>query len=278
MNKILTLAIPTNGVVEWVLPVLDSIYQQNIDDEYFEIVITDNGNNKVFFDEIQKYKKKHNNIVYKKTTAQLFMNQIEAFKLATGKYIKFINHRSILLPGTLNYLIDFVKNNLDEKPITYFLNDAYTPDFQKEKDKYSVFDTFAYQISYFSSWSGGVGCWKCDLPEILKAFSDNNKQTLFPHLPFVYIVDEKRNYHVDNRKLFEEIKVDINKKGNYDLFYAFAVEYMQIVKNLLDDRVITLNTYKHIKKENGEFLAKLYIDYCILKKKYSYYFRTGLIT
>ena len=76
MNKILTLAIPTNGVVEWVLPVLDSIYQQNIDDEYFEIVITDNGNNKVFFDEIQKYKKKHNNIVYKKTTAQLFMNHL----------------------------------------------------------------------------------------------------------------------------------------------------------------------------------------------------------
>ena len=65
-------------------------------------------------------------------------------------------------------------------------------------------------------------------------------------------------------------KISINKKGNYDLFYAFAVEYMQIVKNLLDDRVITLNTYKHIKKENGEFLAKLYLDYCILKKKSSY--------
>lgn len=39
----LSLRIPTNGVVEWVFPVLDGIYSQNFDDDQFEAVATDDG-------------------------------------------------------------------------------------------------------------------------------------------------------------------------------------------------------------------------------------------
>ena len=54
MSKpLVSLCIPTNGVVEWVFPVLDSIYNQIVDNALFEIVITDNGNNVVFKKNIQ---------------------------------------------------------------------------------------------------------------------------------------------------------------------------------------------------------------------------------
>ena len=51
MNKqpILSLCIPTNGAVEWILPVIDSIYSQGYDNEKFEVVITDNGKESKFF-------------------------------------------------------------------------------------------------------------------------------------------------------------------------------------------------------------------------------------
>ena len=47
-NPIVSLCMPTNGVIEWVFPVLDSVYEQGCDNKEFEIIITDNGNNKEF--------------------------------------------------------------------------------------------------------------------------------------------------------------------------------------------------------------------------------------
>ena len=41
MNEpILSLCLPTNGVIEWVFPVLDSIYNQNVDLNMFEIIVS----------------------------------------------------------------------------------------------------------------------------------------------------------------------------------------------------------------------------------------------
>lgn len=38
-NPIVSLCMPTNGVAEWVFPVLDSIYNQGCDNNLFEIVL-----------------------------------------------------------------------------------------------------------------------------------------------------------------------------------------------------------------------------------------------
>ena len=97
----LSLCIPTNGVTEWVIPVLDSIYIQNIDQSLFEVIVTDNGDNQEFKNRIKEYKKKVDNLIYQETTANGFTNQINAFELARGALIKFVNHRDSLLPRTL---------------------------------------------------------------------------------------------------------------------------------------------------------------------------------
>ena len=48
MWKVVSLCLPTNGIIEWVFPVLDSIYRQNVDDSLFEVIVTDNGDNEQF--------------------------------------------------------------------------------------------------------------------------------------------------------------------------------------------------------------------------------------
>lgn len=45
MNYLLSLCIPTNGVIELVFPGLDSIYAQDVEENRFEVVVCDNGNN-----------------------------------------------------------------------------------------------------------------------------------------------------------------------------------------------------------------------------------------
>ena len=47
-SPIVSLCIPTNGVTEWVFPVLDSIVGQNVSPELYEIIVTDNGDNQDF--------------------------------------------------------------------------------------------------------------------------------------------------------------------------------------------------------------------------------------
>ena len=44
-EPLLSLCIPTNGRVDWVGPLLSSIYSQQVDNSLFEVVITDNARN-----------------------------------------------------------------------------------------------------------------------------------------------------------------------------------------------------------------------------------------
>ncbi|HEM3178645.1 TPA: glycosyltransferase family 2 protein, partial [Streptococcus suis] len=153
MDYLLSLVIPTNGISEWVFPVLDSIYGQKINENIFEVIVVNNGNNTEFENLMLNYSEKHNNLIYKRTDADLFLNQIEGFKLARGSFIKFINHRTILVQGALQYLIDFVKKNEFRRPITYFLNN--TSEILIPNQITSEFDSFVYGLGKYSSWSGG---------------------------------------------------------------------------------------------------------------------------
>lgn len=265
---VLSLAIPTNGVAEWIFPVLDSIYEQDVDENVFEVIVTDNGKDDSFCEKMNKYKQNHTNLIYERNETKMFMNQIEAFKLASGDYIKFVNHRTKLREGVLKHLLKYVEDNSVEKPITYFLNGTETT--RKQKNIVSGFDSYVYELSYKSSWSGGVGCWKSDFDALMQTGEILKYNGLFPHLAFVFLPKSDRQYKVDTTKLFEEIPNNGTKKGNYDLFRAFGVDYISKVKSLLDDKVIVEDTYEHVKEDNQAFIENLYAEYVVMRKKNSY--------
>ena len=57
------------------------------------------------------------------------------------------------------------------------------------------------------------------------------------------------SYFIDDRRLVTEIQSKPTKKGNYNLFTAFSVEYIDIIRGLLDDKKISSATFEYIKKE-----------------------------
>ena len=75
-----SLCIPTNGIVKWVRPVLDSIYASRCRESEYEVIVTDNGNDPEFQSMMEQYAARYQNLIYKKTDAVQFLNQIEAFK------------------------------------------------------------------------------------------------------------------------------------------------------------------------------------------------------
>ncbi len=129
----ISLCIPTNGVSEWAFPVLDSIYNQGVSEELFEVIVTDNGKNMIFREEMLQYAENKKNMIYRVTDAPLFLNEIEAYKSAGGKFIKFINHRTILLAGALKQLISFARTLLSNPSILVLDEATSSIDVQTER-------------------------------------------------------------------------------------------------------------------------------------------------
>lgn len=256
----LSLCIPTNGIIEWVVPVLESIYSENCELSSFEVIVTDNGSDSEFEEIMRCFSDQHINFIYRKTDAKMFQNQIEAFKLANGKLIKFVNHRMLFLPGGLSYLIQFVIDNEKEKPFVYFLE-------KKNYEIYDSFDQFVRGMSYWSSYSGGVAMWKSDFEslDLTKPFNE-----LFPHIDMIFSLKDKDKYIIDNHKIMKALPYDETKKGKYNLFLAFAVEYPSILLELYRNGFISIDTFKFVKRENFDFISELYFNYVVRKRECSY--------
>ncbi len=270
-NPYLSLCIPTNGVSEWLLPVLDSIYSQGCKNDEFEVVITDNGNNENFKEDIKLYIQKYKNIQYFETTALPFLNEIESYKRANGELIKFVNHRTKLMSGALELLIKYAKNNACNKPITYFSNGVLK---LNEKEKIcGTFDEFVSTLSYWSSWSTGMTIWKEDFKKIHNYVSGFNE--LFPHTDVLFSEKNRSSYVINDTVIFDEIPQGKKPKGTYDLFYAFGVEYPSIILELYRNSSITAKTYQKVAQDNLAFVAELYFKYFI-KKEYCSYDLNGL--
>ena len=265
MGYLISLCIPTNGVQEWIFPVLDSIFAQNVENSLFEVVVVDNGNNEQFFREMTEYCKGHDNMLYEKTDAPLFLSEIEVYKRAKGEFIKFINHRTLLKQGTLMEYISFIRNYQSSRPIVYFANGSLK--LEKEICKYGSFDEYVRNLSIRSSWSTGMGFWREDFEKVLKDAVFNE---LFPHTNILFGERKRETYIIDHRQLLDEMPEGGIPKGKYDVFYAFAVEYPAILCDLLRSGDISTDTFLSLKKAALEFVMEQYYAYVLRKRKCSY--------
>lgn len=264
-RALVSLCIPTNGVIEWVIPVIESIYNdKSILLDCFEVIVADNGNNADFPKSIEEYQKRYHNLYYTKTTTPGFLNQIESFRLANGQLVKFVNHRMPLVEGFLGDLIAIAEKYFDTKPQLFFSNGTLknTP----ECVVFDDFDAYVNCISYMASWSGGTAFWK-DEVDLVRA---ENYNTFFPHISFVLNKSKSSKYLVINKKGFENIKADETKKGKYNLFYAFGVVFPELILHYVVNGDISLDTFLGIMKRMQRFLGQQYMEYCILKKPCSY--------
>lgn len=262
MGKVISLCIPTNGIIEWVFPVLDSIYRQNVDDSLFEVIVTDNGDNEQFRFMMKEYSKDKNNLIYKKTNAYMFHNQLEALRLGSGEYLKLINHRGVFVDGALSEMISIIQGYLHEKPVIYFSNNAI-----KENYEFDSFDAFVKHLGVYASWTTGVGIWKSDYDNLP---ADIKVDKISPHSCILFAERKKEKYLINNLLFSKEIESDHAKKGSYDLFKAFGVEELSITQNLYIDGDISADTLKSVKNAYKRFLQDCYFNFVIKKHPCSY--------
>lgn len=258
-NLLLSICIPTNGVVEWIIPAIDSIYSQGVDNNEFEVVVTDNGEKDDL--EIAVSQFEYPNFHYYRTKSRGFENQIDAFEKCSGEFCKMLNHRSKMLPGSISRLLEVVKKYKEEKPIIYCAEGHAKGDEFVECENV---DTFVRSLNYFISWSAGTGVWKEDLQDIREKSIDK----MFPHVVFLLGLRKESKFVIWNLE-YEQMGDD-SGKGGYDLFYTFAVHFLDIINGLLREGRIQNKTFFYVKKELFRFLVKLYKDEVVLPTKHTF--------
>ena len=257
---LLSICIPTNGILEWMKPVMESILSQKADPAEYEVVVSDNGDHEDFKAYMRQLAGEHGNIRYHESESQGFLNQLDAFRLASGQFIKFLNHRFTLREGAVEEFIRISGEFREKKPQLYFTNGSLGKD---KRYQFSSFDDYVRKLSFYSSWSGGVAFWKDDpIPEAVTS-------TYFPHLEFV-LNPEKEAYVIDNTPLMDELPSDSTKKGSYNLFEAFAVDYYEYYLRMQEAGLITEATLNDFKGKLALYLSSLYCDFILNQTPCSY--------
>ncbi len=256
----LSICIPTNGIYEWMKPVMESILSQKADPSEYEIVVSDNGDHEDFKDYMRRIAAENGNVTYCESKSQGFLNQVDAFRMASGRFIKFLNHRFTLREGAVEEFIRISKEFHEERPQLYFTNGSLG----KEKlYRFTAFDNYVKKLGFYSSWSGGVAFWKDDpIPtEVSSSF--------FPHLEMV-LNPKKKAYVIENSTLMDEIPSDSTRKGSYNLFEAFAVDYYEYYVRMRDAALISDAALKDFKNKLALYLSSLYCDFVVNQTPCSY--------
>lgn len=223
-SKLLSICIPTYNRAEVLSQTLDNLFTNpdfNIDE--IEVIVSDNCSTDrtkevvSYYPSVKYYRNEKNESFYNLTTVMTY---------ATGKYIKLFNDTFCFKDNTLKQMIAKIRLHESEaKNLFFYPNFLHNHDTLKEINSIS---SFFSECSYNTTWTASVGFWKKDFDMI----DDKNRYASqhFPQLEWMYrIVKNGKPTIIYFEDLFEIVVP--NKKGGYNVFQTFVIDYLDIVRN-----------------------------------------------
>lgn len=104
--KHLSIIIPVYNTADYITSCLDSIYQQGMKEEDFEIIVTDDGSTDNSLEIITDIQNRHTNIsVIAQPNQGPSVARNQAMQKARGEYILFLDSDDMIIPYTLAYML-----------------------------------------------------------------------------------------------------------------------------------------------------------------------------
>lgn len=261
MSKyLLSICIPTNGVSRWVVPNVRQIYSLGTDNDIFEVVVADNAPNEEMDAAMAEFSK-YSNFRYVKTKAEGFYNIIENFVQAKGDFMIKINHRCLMQKGSIERIYQLGCEYIDRKPLIYLSNGILK---ENRRLEFDTFDGYLQKLSYWSSLSEGLFFWKEDIAEV----PNINFASMSPNVSLMFNSKKKNCFVIDDMK-FGEAQDSAGKYG-YDVFYTFAVLYLDLVNQVRIEGYLTRDGFVKIKKDLAIWLRSIYFQMNIMGRKNNY--------
>lgn len=109
---VVSIIIPVYNVEPYIPRCLDSIYNQNVDDDLFEVIVVNDGSSDNSSSVVKNYQCEHSNIILiEKENGGVSSARNLAIKRSNGRYLVFVDPDDALIQGSLNTLISYLKNN-----------------------------------------------------------------------------------------------------------------------------------------------------------------------
>ncbi len=257
-RPLISICVPTYKREYIIDQLIQSILAQKCDPAQYDICITDNSDTDETADLIAQKYSKLDNLHYKKVQCEGFRNSEEALKLGDGYFLKLHNDYSMFHEGSLQKLIDDVKEYSEEKPVLF-----YTLRNKDRKTEFDTFDDFMNEVNYLSTWSTSFSIWKEDFDYIMNLGIDCNY--MYPHTSLLFAETWKKKFVVDDYCYFYNVqpknKGGYKGKKGYNLIDNFVRIYLGMVgKDLVEKNAISKNTYNRIERNILRFCAKNYVN------------------
>lgn len=237
----LSFCIPTYDRLVILQNTIESIYADldGVDLDDFEVIISDNEPSQSAKKIVEKFS--YQNLKYYSNNYSGFLNSYFSLKCGKGLYLKLHNNYTKLRRGTLKKMILEVKESKNEKPFIFYTGGLN----QNGKIKqFRSYDSFMFELSYFSSWSSGFGMWREDF---LKVCDLNDINTFFPQTSLLLTQTNKSSYIINDKSIFDNQKIP--KKGGYNIFKVFAVDYVSLINKSYQKKNISEVTFNKIKTD-----------------------------
>lgn len=244
---LLSLCIPCCGRLNYVRKTLLSIYKTTAPLEKFEVILSDNDPNGEIGQLLQEFK--YHNLIYHRTQCEGFMNSYYALKYGSGRMLKLHNSQSLFRDGSIERMLNQINEHREEDALVFYTNGLLG---KFDTVIYDTYDSFMYNLSYWSSWSNGFSIWKADLDKLVNI----ELNSLFPQTSMLITQFLKDKYIINDEIIFD-IQL-IPKRGGHNKFKAFTIDYPSIIYDGCEAGIISERSKQRIFSDIlREFLPSL---------------------
>jgi len=267
-KPLLSICIPTYNRAEYLDKCLASIVsQKEFRGGNVEIVISDNASTDNTEDVVNRYQEQYDNIFYSRNLENVCDNNFPiVIGNADGIFRKLCNDTIIFHSKAIQYMLNIIIENIDNKPVLFFMNSA---DRKKKKKKYIVdgFDSFLKIASFWTTWIASFGIWEDDFMKIKDKYEGCSLHLWQTKVLFELIV--QRESLIDNERLFL-IQDMLKKDMSYGFFHVFYNNYLGLNEPYLKARILSKGTFKYLKKHLlFDFFSQWIINFHFHKEKYA---------
>ena len=241
-NPVLSICIPTRNRANYLDITLYNITKEPIfcNTDKVEIIISDNCSDDNTEEVCIKYCSKFpNKIKYIKQQKNIEdKNFIEVLKLANGKFAKLNNDTLYFRENALSYLISLLEKTSTDT--VFMLNNK--GDISEER--YDSFNEFIYDNTYLCTWIGGLFV-------NVEAYKRLDKPDRFSFMQLAQVdilarLSQSKGLTCVHGRLMS--LQSLPTKGGYNITKVFGENFIILLKQLIDENIISLKTYNKVIK------------------------------
>ena len=244
-RPLLSICIPTRNRADVLRLCLKSIVENPDFSDDVEVVVSDNCSTDDTKDVALSYAENRKNIKYFRNDTDVGgdRNILLSLERGTGAFLKLNNDYSVFREGAIAFLLDEIRENIEEKPVLFF-HQGPNP---HEKEIITDFNDILRKEKWSMSWMGSYGYWR----DVFQSFEERDRRisTMFQQIDWFIRSFKKRKKIVYLSKELTTRLPFKAKQGGYNFIEVHTRNYLIQFQELVSEGLLQESTIEYVKRD-----------------------------